>query len=200
MRTLIALIMTLVTGAGLVAQETLFSDLSVLGAFGGPFVEISEVNGQTVAVVGGGGALVLDNFYLGGYGQGGEYAEATVGEGMELERYDVKFGHGGLWLGYSSNPYKLVHFFSSFKIGWGRARLRQSGDTAFQDRIFALTPEVGLEINLTDFFKLAFTGGYRYVDGIDRLPGLSDSDFRSPVGTITFRFGGFGDDVDWDWD
>jgi len=62
-----------------------------------------------------------------------------------------------------------------------------------------LTPEAGVEVNVTNFFKLGLTGGYRWVNGINQLPGLENNDFSSPVGTITFRFGGFGDDWDWDW-
>ena len=198
MKKVMILAVLLLTLHGLRAQETLFDDLDVLGAFGGPFIEIGSVAGQTFATVGGGGALIMDNFYLGGYGQGAEFAQVEIMEEFGLENYDVKFGHGGLWLGYATNQLKVLHFFSSFKIGWGKARLRQDGDTVHSDRIFALTPEVGLELNLTKFFKLAFTGGYRYVDGANRLPSLDNSDFRSPVGTITFRFGGFDDD--WDWD
>ncbi|MCB9295198.1 MAG: hypothetical protein H6559_19065 [Lewinellaceae bacterium] len=61
-----------------------------------------------------------------------------------------------------------------------------------------LTPEVGAEINLTGWFKLGFTAGYRWVNGISQLKTLDDSDFSSPTGVITFRFGGFGDG--WEWD
>ena len=40
-------------------EETLISDLSFTGAFGGPILEFSQINGQLTADVGGGGALIL---------------------------------------------------------------------------------------------------------------------------------------------
>lgn len=180
-------------------HETLFDDLNVLGAFGGPILEISSINGEVGADVGGGGALIVNNFFLGGYGMGTDYPETTIGN---LD-YNIKFRHGGLWLGYTYRDFKVAHLFSSVKIGWGKAQLRRNGDAAFSDRLFALTPELGVELNITSFFKIGLTGGYRWVNGISRLPELENEDFSSPTGIITFRFGGFGgwdNDGDWDWD
>lgn len=174
-------------------EETVFDDLRVVGAFGSPFVEIGSINGEVGADVGGGGALIFNSFFIGGYGLGTEYPE-FIDAGKD---YGIKFNHGGLWMGYAAKSHKIVHFYSDLRIGWGKTRLREEGETIATDRIFALTPEVGIEVNLTRFLKLGLTGGYRWVNGITKLPGLGNEDFTSPVGTITFRFGGFGDD--WDW-
>lgn len=182
-------------------EETLFDDIEVLGAFGGPLIEIGSINGEVGADVGGGGALVLNNFFLGGYGMGTEYPEYSIAEGPDAGDYNIKFKHGGLWLGFTQQQFKLLHLYSSVKIGWGRAQLREEKDTRYSDRIFALVPELGIELNVATFFKIGFTGGYRWVNGINDLPGLNNPDFSSPVGIITFRFGGFSNDNDWgDWD
>ncbi|MCB9277928.1 MAG: hypothetical protein H6562_03395 [Lewinellaceae bacterium] len=61
-----------------------------------------------------------------------------------------------------------------------------------------MTPELGVDINVTSFLKISLTGGYRWVNGVTQLPGLDNADFSSPIGGITFRIGGFGYD-DWDW-
>ncbi len=180
-------------------HETLFGDLDVIGAFGGPIVEISQIGEDIGADVGGGGALILNNLFLGGYGMGTDYPDYEIMDGENAGQYNIKFGHGGLWFGYVAKQNKLVHFYSSFKLGWGKGRLRQDKETIFSDRVFVMTPEIGFEVNLTDFFKLGITGGYRWVNGISKLPGLSNDSFNSPVGILTFRFGGFGDDWDWDW-
>ena len=180
----------------LVAQEeTLFGDLSVVGAFGGPLIEIGSINGEVVADVGGGGALILNNVFFGGYGLGTDFASARI----DQIDYDIRFSHGGLWFGVTQNEHKLTHFYSSLRVGWGRARLQRDGETEFRDRLFVLTPEVGVEFNITSFFKVGLTGGYRWVNGINKLPTLENGDFSSPIGTITFRFGGFENDWDWDW-
>lgn len=171
-------------------QETLFDDFDIRGGFGGPLVEIGSINGEVGADVGGGGALLINNFFLGGYGMGTSYPDYRVNN----RDYNIQFKHGGFWLGYAFKEYKIVHFYSSVKIGWGKARLRRDGETDYSDSHFALTPELGLEINLFDWCKMGLTGGYRLVNGINSLPGLKNEDFNSPVGIITFRFGGFGDD------
>lgn len=182
-------------------QETLFEDLDVIGGFGSPIVEIGSINGEVGADVGGGGAVVLDRLFIGGYGMGTDYPEYEISDGENAGQYNIRFKHGGLWFGYVTDQEKLVHMYSSLKIGWGKSQLRVDKDALFSDRNFVMTPELGVEINLTDFFKLALSGGYRWVNGITKLPGLDNSSFSSPVGIITFRFGGFGDyDNDWDWD
>lgn len=199
MKKILLLVLSLISLQLSAQQETLFDDLEVLGAFGGPILEVGSINGEVGADVGGGGALILNRFFFGGYGMGTEYPEYSIEDGENAGDYNIQFRHGGLWFGATSKTGKLVHFYSSLKVGWGRTRLKSDGDTIFSDRTFVLTPEAGFEVNVTDFFKLGFTAGYRWVDGINQLPGLESNDFSSPVGTLTFRFGGFGDDWDWDW-
>jgi len=186
-------------------QETLFGGVNHIGGFGGLTIEISKINGQMVADVGGGGGLILDNFFFGGYGQGTDAASIPMGIG-EL---DINFGHGGLWFGFIAPSHKVVHVYSSFKLGWGEASLQEKdGDEVESDNVLVLTPEIGVELNITSWFRLAFTGGYRFVDGVNNLSlGLNDDSFSSPFGALTFRFGGFGyydnndnDDVNIDFD
>lgn len=175
-------------------QETLFSNVRSIGAFGGPYIEVGSIAGEIGASVGGGGAISLDKFFIGGYGQGTSYPDIMI----DNQRWNIRFGHGGLWFGYVTRQLKLTHFYSSFKLGWGRARLTRENNSELDDRSFVLTPEVGVEVNLTDFFKITLAGGYRWVNGISQLPSLNNSDFSSPVGIITFRFGSF--DESWtDW-
>ena len=144
--------------------------------------------------VGGGGALVMSPLFIGGYGMGTSYPVHTVTTGEKPGDYDIKFGHGGLWLGVAPNSHKLINFYGSTKIGWGKARLRQDKESVFTDRVFVLTPELGVEINLTEWLKMGLTGGYRWVNGVTHLPELANEDFSSPIGILTFRIGGFEDD------
>ena len=204
MRYLLALCSLILPGLlPLSAQhEALFDDLSTFGAFGGPILEFSSINGQLTADVGGGGALILDEFFIGGYGMGTDYPEAellqeTDGE-IEAFNADIEFRHGGLWFGYVKNIEQKMHLYSSLKVGWGRAELQHDALNTPSDRLFALTPEIGLEFNMTNFFRIGVTGGYRVVSGISRLPTLDNQDFSSPTVAIAFRFGGFGSY--WNWD
>jgi len=173
--------------------ETLFGNINHIGGFGGPMIEISQINGETVADVGGGGALILNNFFVGGYGLGTDAPNISVSQ----ETFDIDFDHGGLWLGYTSNPRKLAHIYSSVKVGWGDVTLRDGdGDKRYSDNVLVIAPEAGVELNITNWFRLGFTGGYRFTDGVNELPAafdLSDDKFSGGFGKITFRFGGFGD-------
>ena len=185
-------------------EETLFGNINRIGGFGGPLLEISSINGETVADIGGGGALILNDFFIGGYGLGTDAPNFT----FESELYDIEFGHGGFWLGFATPQHKIIHMYSSFKLGWGETNLVDSqGDKQYSDNVLVLTPEVGFELNITHWFKFGITGGYRFVDGVNSLPGgLNDDSFSSPFGALTFRFGGFGnydhyrDDGDIDFD
>lgn len=187
MNKIFTLFLSLLTLSAFAQQETLFDDLDIRGAFGGPIIEVGSINGEVGADVGGGGALIINNFFLGGYGMGTSYPDAL----LDNQPYNIRFKHGGLWLGYTVREYKAVHLYSSVKIGWGNAQLRRGGEAEYTEQHFVLTPEVGIELNLFDWFKLGLTGGYRLVNGINVLPGLSNQDFSSPVGILTFRFGGF---------
>ena len=181
--------------AGLHAQhQTLFNNLDVTGAFGSLIIETGQINEEIGADVGGGGAIVMSPLFIGWYGMGTKYPVHTIENGEFAGVYDIKFKHHGLWLGLVPKSDKLIHFYGSAKIGWGKTRLRQDKKNILTDRNFVLTPEIGFEVNLTQYMKMTFTGGYRWVNGITRLPGLENDDFSSPIGTITFRFGGFVDD------
>ena len=197
MKKLSILLLGLLASIGLSAQqETLFGNIDVWGGFGAPIFEISTIADESIVSVGGGGAVIMDNFFFGGYGLGTDDANYR----FEEEDYRIKYKNGGLWLGLTSNPYKLIHFYGSTRLGWGKAQLKQDGDIVFSDRIFTVTPELGFEVNVTQFFQLAITAGYRVTTGINDLPGLSNTDFSNIMGGITLRFGGFGDDEsDWDW-
>ena len=196
MKKFLVILTACLTGIGLNAQETLFGgvDENDLGAFGSPIIEIGSINGEAGGYVGGGGALVVRGFFLGGYGIGTKFAETQVDE----VRYDIRLKHSGLWLGYAPAQEKLFHPYTSLRIGWGKSQLLRGKDADFSDRIFALTPEAGFEVNAFHFLKVAFSGAYRWINGADNLPGLSSNDLSSFMGVITFRIGGFGGYDNWD--
>ena len=177
--------------------QTLFGGNKTYGGFGGPIMEFSNINGTLVTDVGGGGALIVNDFFFGGYGLGNDNSNIELDNGLNA----LDFGHGGFWLGYTHNQHKLVHLYSSFRIGWGDVDLKRGDDLTASDNLMAICPELGLEFNVTRWFKLGVSGGYRIVTGLDNLPGgLDNDDFTGGFGMLTFRFGGFGDYNDWDDD
>jgi len=171
--------------------ETLFNRARVVGAFGAPIAEFSQYKGDYITSSGGGGGLIIDDFFIGGYGMGSVNIDQFFDGNQEIE---MDMGHGGFWLGYTYRSHKIVHVFASAKLGWGGIDIRIDEDNfEANDNIFVASPEVGLELNVFRWFKIAGAVGYRSVSGVDNITGQSNSDFSGMTGTLTFRLGGFGD-------
>lgn len=172
-------------------HETLFSNARVIGGFGAPIVEMGLNNDLTTSV-GGGGAIVIDNFFIGGYGMGSVDFESLI-ETEELEQLEL--GHGGFWLGYTLAPHNLFHLYTSARIGWGGVGI-DLNDNSYRndfDEVFVLTPEIGLELNLARWFRIAGTVGYRHVEGVnEKLGYYKDDTFNGVMANLTFRMGWFG--------
>ena len=211
------IILSLITGMSKIhAQDeeetiqTLLSDEIVFSGFGSPFVEFSSLNDQFAVILGGGGGLIVNqSVFIGGYFEGlmtNHYREDlhTI---VDTEKPKISFEHGGIWLGYVYKHQKAVHGGLSMKLGWGEIDLKDSengnpdSDYDYRDRIFNIQPQVEIEFNMTRWFKINVGAGYRFVTSIDATYGNSPgdqvdfydkNDFNSPVGTISLIFGGSG--------
>ena len=174
--------------------ETLFGNARTtpVGGFGGPFYTFTEAFGELANGAGGGGAAIFGDFFFGGFGVGVDVDRIVIPN--EPFTVDGDIGMGGLWLGYVPQAGRLVHPYSSLKIGWGSVDMNVSNSDVelADDSFFALMPEVGIELNVFRFCKVAVTAGYRGLFGVGDLPGGFDgSDLSSVSGNILLRFGGF---------
>jgi hypothetical protein len=191
MKSKLFFLLLLLSGFGLSAQhETLFNNARVVGGFGGPIVEFG-LGSRLNTSVGGGGGIVVNSFFLGGYGLGSVDFDRLF-EGGEVEVLNI--GHGGFWLGGTFQPYRLLHVYGSSRIGWGVINVDLNNSPSYDDvdKIFVLTPELGFELNLTRWFRLAGTAGYRWVRGANESRGYTSEEFSGAVGTVALRFGWFG--------
>lgn len=174
-------------------EEVVFDRATVHGGFGGPIVEFTSIDDQAGVMGGGGGGVILDNFFFGGFGQAGNFANHIVNN----REYPVNFGYGGLWVGYVVPTLKAIHFFGSVKIGGGSVSITEEreNDSAelFDETVFVVQPEAGAEVNLFKWFRIALTGNFRAVGGIQskNLGGLANRDFNSGGISLTLRFGKF---------
>jgi hypothetical protein len=203
MKNLILVLITLCCASlSLDAQrtETLFGRAKCIGAFGGPIVEYQYSSGDVDVMVGGGGALIINNFFIGGYGVGS--APSSVFDIPNVK--SLELAHGGFWLGGTYRPESLIHFYGSTKLGWGAIGIEfDDEDFDYLDDVFVFQPEAGLEVNVFRWFRVAGTASYRLVDGISRNSGLDSDEFNGFGFNLTFRFGFFGSswhshDNDWD--
>ena len=100
-------------GTSLQAQhETLFNQARVVGAFGGPITEYGLSNDLNTSV-GGGGGLIINSFFIGGYGLAAADFDRLYEDG-ELEVLDV--GHGGIWLGGTYCTWTVVAVFAGAQL------------------------------------------------------------------------------------
>lgn len=137
---------------------------SALIAF--PEVKFSAIDGRFANFVGlRGGVLLNDRFLIGA----GGYGLTNMGyPGM---------GYGGLVLEYSIQPDNLIHLSVGGLVGAGGVTW---------ESFFVAEPEARLRLNVTNWFRLGFGGGYRFIGGAGRLNSL----LRGPVATlgVEFRF------------
>jgi hypothetical protein len=186
--------------SGLQAQvqqsEALFDHARVRGAFAAPLFEWG-LNNDLGSATGGGAGIVIDNMFIGAYGLGSIDFQDFIETG---DIQSVKLAHGGFWIGGNWPSHKLLHFYSSAKVGWGALDIEV--DDPFLtyrdlDKVFVLTPEIGLELNLTRWMRLSGTVGYRYLNGVNANQAFSNEDFRGTTAGITLRIGWFGRPNPW---
>ena len=170
--------------------------------FGGPSYEISSINGKLAFSDGGGGAVLLNQkYFVGGY-RTSLNGSLSVWDKDADDNVDLQFGHGGLWLGYINKHEEMVHLGASLKMGVGKisTHYRNHHDDISNDFVFVMNPHAECEINVTSWFKMNLSLGYRFVSGVNDdsfiepsigLRGFGDKDFNSPVVGMSFLFGFF---------
>lgn len=182
----------LLSGSLFGQTETLFGHARVVGGFGAPIIEWG-LNNDLSTSVGGGGAIVIDEFFIGGYGIGSIDFEQLLDDGT-VDRLEL--GHGGFWLGYAIGSFNVLHLHLGGRIGWGAVNVDLTDNNirySDLDRVFVMTPEAGLELNVTKWFRLSGGIGYRWVQGIDENNiALEQDALDGLVATLGVKFGWFG--------
>ncbi|MEN8157680.1 MAG: hypothetical protein ABFS10_12080 [Bacteroidota bacterium] len=166
-------------------------DQARISGKGGPFMQFTAIDGEFAHLLGGGGAIMVDDFFFGGYGIGltnriqADRPEYRVGDNLSV-------GHGGFWLGYSLFGERPVHVAISTLIGWGEIGIKGDNfsNIGYPDNIFVVTPTLEVELNLTHFFRMGVGATYNLFTFVD-LPGYTAGDFSAPGGFISFQFGWF---------
>jgi len=110
------------------------------------------------------------------------------------DRQDDKLGFAyvGFELGLTYPSNDMVHFVTNVHIGSAISLFYNFKDFEIEDEdwdnFFLLEIEVGLEANITNNFRIALTGGYRFVSNVG-LEYYSNSDFSGYSLNLACKFG-----------
>jgi len=170
-----------------------YEDFRISG-FGGPMMSFTTISGEFAHMMGGGGAVLLGNFFIGGYGLG---LTTDIRDKNDPDNVDRKidFGHGGFWTGVIIKGKSAIHPSIHSTIGWGSVSINDNffdGDIE-KDGVFVLTPTLELEMNLTQFFRVSVGASYRIVTFVDDLEAYDykNDDFSGPSAFVSLKFGWF---------
>jgi hypothetical protein len=169
-------------------EQTLLNGrgLRLTGAWGGTQLGAASINDELSALRTGFGGIELNkNWFLG-------YLAAETEDNVrfdELNNDNYKLSYHGLVLGYQPASFRTVHPNISVVAARGRNRYVAGG--LDNDRIYVVQPQLGLEMNITRWFRLGLDGGYRFMLDSD-LPGLTDEMLSGAYGQLSMKFG-------WSW-
>lgn len=175
-------------------EETLFGNTHTRGGFGGVYTIYSRADSDPGNGAGFDGGFILNDVSLGGYFQ----AEFFGRRHGVYDDYNLNLSSIGFLVGYAYPSRKVIHFYTTLKVGAGTAVLARRDNNPFNnqndytDGISTVAPELGAEVNLAHWIRLALTGGYRWVYDVDNLLGFDNSDFNSSFISLKLRLGAFG--------
>ena len=166
------------------------------GGYGAPHLKVTTVAGHAGLLMGGEGAWIIGHSFLLG---GGGYGLVTNTDAPDLARSplgtsSLGFGYGGVRVGYIIAPHDLFHVVASVLVGAGSVQIIEHLDsdtrTYRSASMFALEPDVALEVNIAHWIRAGIDGSYRYMPG-SGIPGLSASKMGGPAAGVLVAFGWF---------
>ncbi len=189
----ILLSLTIVIFAQEKEYQTIFDNQNLrISGMGGPFMQFTAVAGEFGHMMGGGGAVLLNNFFIGGYGLG--LTNIIPDNYNRQTNSHLTLGHGGFWMGYALFGERSIHLTVSSLIGWGEFGIVQWDGyyPIVRDQIFVLSPTLEVELNLTRYFRIGAGASYNLYTMVDEYQhGYRSSDLSAPGGFLSFKFGWF---------
>lgn len=141
------------------------------GAYGGPKISLITPMNKSAIMLGGQGAVVLNNqFALGGFGQG--MTGSTSFDGTPYghdESLELSMGYGGIYLEYMPFRNKLFHPSISLPVGLGGASVstKDSETKISKSSILTFTPRIGLDFNVGENAVISLFAGYQLISAKD---------------------------------
>lgn len=137
------------------------------------------------------GVILQSNILLGVF-----FTESLSGMypwGYDPDEYLNFFDYGGLSLGYTFSPQKLIHPIIQLKSGWGNFALGENLGEVYTDlSCLVIQPTVGFEMNLNQNLKLSLAIHYRHTNSLDIFQ-FREASFDAAGVTLRITVGIFDD-------
>ncbi len=165
-----------------------------ISGFGGPMMSFGTINGNFAHMMGGGGGVIINNLFVGGYGMGLTTQNYYINQSSyQHDSTYLGYGHGGFWIGYIILPKKAMHLSVSSLLGWGNIseQIQPDMESIHNYPVFVITPFAELELNFSKFLKVGLGSSFSLVRELKYDSGYSSRDFMSPTFFLSFKFGWF---------
>lgn len=173
-------------------MKTLLAEGARISAFGSINSGASPFNHRYAGYVGGDGALVFNNFFLGGFGSRNIEFQTIDTDDEYYTGKKLGMSQGGVLTGMSFGTKRLIQYTVAMQTGWGYLLLRDNLEKRIlaRDRINIFTPALQAKANITSYIQLCVGISCQFTLGVD-FPALADNDFQGLCGSLSLRFGWF---------
>ncbi len=185
MRNIILLLSLVFSATSIHAQES-YPDF---GGFGGPYIQVGSIKGNSALIFGGGGGFIFKHsYFVGGYGEA--IASGVKTDDPAFINHRFYLSHSGLWFGYIARLNQKNGLFFSAKMGWGGATLIEDAAISYANEYFVFNPSLEYERLFSSFVKIGIGIAWPFYNGINN-PVYNDNDVSKPAAIITIRLGYF---------
>jgi len=180
--------------------------------YAGLLAAFSNVEGVLAVDFGAtGGILYKKKLIAGLYGQ--KMVTSHIRTNLSISDYpagtegEIEMIHVGGIAGYIFKPEAVMHWGVSGSAGVGKLELlvrdpltNETGKT-YSDRIYIVVPRIFAEVNMTQWFKINITCGYRFPGKVnsyytnqsgEEVPVFNNSDYTKPEFSVSLLFGTYG--------
>ena len=170
--------------------------LKTFGGYGGPLIEMTQINNDWGVLFGGkGGFIVNRKFAFGGVGMAmlnnPDYTGSAQSESTDVP-LQLSYASGGVFFEYFFNLESPVHFSIPVNIMGGGVTINKE-NTNYEiesSGMFVIQPGLNLEFNVTKHFIPAVYVTYRQVLA-SKLENLNNNDLSGISMGLILKFGGF---------
>ena len=162
---------------------------SMQGVFVSPIFEISELEADVTLGMGFAVGTNVNNWHVAAYG----LRTVRSGESGDIGSWhNLRLTSGGLWIAYQRPVSQYVSVNAGMKMGLGQITREWNilNELSGVDKanLTMLTPEIGVELALSDRVSIGYTSGFRWAMSMEHMPDFSTRDVNALSNTVTLKF------------